>query len=375
MRGISLIFRHEIAKIFKDKSIIFGFIVLPILTLALSVGLSAIRPNTTEESEYVMYFYGINLERIDIGEMDGKQIYVVAADDAPDTFLYSEKFHDCDVLVDLSDVYHAKIYYHENDTVSAYLKGTADSFVRELYTKLFRDTHPDISFRRMENRDISPKENSNRMIAMLLPYMLILPLTANITNFASDTIAGDKSRGTFHQVLLTPVRPLALIMGKIFSVSLISLLSSAIYIGLDVIGSKICEKNGWKDVFGFAGVHVKTMEIVIILIYVVLLCYLFSNLGVLISLFCDNVQKAQTAQMPVTLLCTMAAMMSMFRFGISPALHYLIPVYNICIVFQDILNDRADISKMAVAAVSFLVLSIGVLVITLTSYKSEKVTG
>ena len=316
MRGISLIFRHEIAKIFKDKSIIFGFIVLPILTLALSVGLSAIRPNTTEESEYVMYFYGINLERIDIGEMDGKQIYVVAAQETPDVFLYSEKFHDCDVLVDLSDVYHAKIYYHENDTVSAYLKGTADSFVRELYAKLFRDTHPEISFRRMENRDISPKENSNRMIAMLLPYMLILPLTANITNFASDTIAGDKSRGTFHQVLLTPVRPLALIMGKVFSVSLISLMSSAIYIGLDVVGSKICEKNGWKDVFGFAGVHVKALEIVIILIYVVLLCYLFSNLGVLISLFCSDVQKAQTAQMPVTLLCTMAAMMSMFRFGI-----------------------------------------------------------
>ncbi len=375
MRGISLIFRHEIAKIFKDKSLIFGFLVLPILTLALSVGLSAIRPNTVEENEYVLYFYGVNLDRIDIGEMDGKQIYVVASQEAPQTFLYSEKFHDCDVLIDLSDVAHAKIYYHENNSVSAYLKGTADTFVRELYGKLFRDTHPNITFRTMETRDISPKENTNRMIAMLLPYMLILPLTANITNFAGDTIAGDKTRGTFYQVLLTPVRPLALIMGKIFSVSLISLLSSAIYIGLDVVGSKICEKNGWEDVFGFAGVHVQVAEVAIILLYVVLLCYLFSNLGILISLFCKDVNQAQTAQMPVTLLCTMAAMMSMFRFGISPALHYLIPVYNICIVFQDILNDRADIGKMLLTAASFLVLSLVVLSITLASYKSEKVTG
>ena len=375
MRGISLIFRHEIAKIFKDKSLIFGFIVMPILTLAISVGLSAIRPTTVDEDEYVLYFYGINLERIDIGEMDGKQIYVIAADEAPETFLHSKKFHDCDVLLDLSDVTNSKIYYHENNAVSAYLKGTADTFVRELYGKLFRDTHPNITFRAMESRDISPKENSNRMIAMLLPYMLILPLTANITNFASDTIAGDKTRGTFHQVLLTPVRPLALIMGKILSVSLISLLSSAIYIGLVVVGSKICEKNGWDDVFGFSGVHVQTMEVVIILVYVILLCYLFSNLGILISMFCKDVNQAQASQMPVTLLCTMAALMSMFRFGVSPALHYLIPVYNICIVFQDILNDRADIGKMTLAAVSFLILSLVVLSITLASYKSEKVTG
>ena len=265
------------------------------------------------------------------------------------------------------------IYYHASNTISSYLKMSAESFVRESFDMSYKTQKRGEIFRSVELMDINEKDTSNRMIAMLLPYMLILPLTANIANFASDTIAGDKARGTFYQVMLSPVPPLSLIMGKIFSVSLISLFSSGIYIGLDVIGSKICEKAGVEDVFGFAGVSVTVGQVLLILLYAVLLCYLFSNLGVLISLFCKDQNQAQTAQIPVTLLCTLASMMSMFRFGTSPLQHYLIPVYNICLIFQDLLNARAKMGNMAMVAISLLVLSVAVLILTLVSYKNEKV--
>ena len=128
-----------------------------------------------------------------------------------------------------------------------------------------------------------------------------------------------------------------------------------------------------KDVFGFADVTVTMNQVLLILLYAVLLCYLFSNLGVLISLFCKDAAQAQTAQLPVTLGCTLASMMSMFRLGTSPSSHYLIPVYNICLIFQDLLNGRAKMENMLMVALSLLIMAVLVMVITLLSYKSEKV--
>ena len=374
MRAFREIFKHEIKKIFKEKSLLFGFILLPVFTLLFTVGMTLIEPKTGESAqEYRMYFYGVNVENINVGTMDEKEIWIVPVTEEPEEFMESDEFHSYDVLVDYSDIRNVKIYYHESDAVSSYLKMSAESFVRQTYEDIFKDLYPKVTFRPVKNEDIKTKENTNRMIAMLLPYMLILPLTANIANFASDTIAGDKARGTFYQVMLSPVPPIALIMGKIFSVSLISLISSGIYIGLDVLGSRICEALHVKDAFGFAGVSVTVPQVLLILLYAVLLCYLFSNLGVLISLFCKDQNQAQVSQIPVTLLCTLAALMSMFRFGISPASHYLIPVYNICLIFQDMLNARAKMGDMLMVAASLLVLSVAVLAVTLLSYRSERV--
>ena len=375
MKGLGKIFHHEMQKILKEKSLLFGFLVLPVITLFLTVGMSLLQPRTGQEqnTSYTMFFYGIQMERNNIGSIDDKQIWIEEVTEEPQVFIKSERFHKCDVLVDFSDIECVEIYYHESDSVSNYMKMSAESFVRQSFDQVYKSQNRNIVFRSVQVEDITLKSTANRMIAMLLPYMLILPLTANIANFAGDTIAGDKQRGTFYQVMLSPVPPISLIMGKILSVSLISLFSSGIYIGIDVLGSKICEAMGSKDVFGFAGVHVTIPQVLLILLYAVLLCYLFSNLGILISLFCKDAGQAQAAQIPVTLGCTLAAMMSMFRLGTSPLSHYFIPVYNICLIFQDLLNARAKMENMVAVALSLLVLAVLVLITTLASYRSEKV--
>ena len=374
MRGTGKIFHHEMRKILKEKSLLFGFLILPILTLFVTVGLSMLQPKTEQDnvSSYTMYFYGISMERINIGSLEDKQIWVEEIKESPEVFMESESFHKSDVLIDFSDIEKVEIYYFSSDSISSYLKISAESFVRESFDRYYKGKHVDVSFREVVRKDITLKEKNNRLIAMLLPYMLILPLTANIANFAGDSVAGDKQRGTFYQVMLSPVPPISLIMGKILSVSLISLFSSALYIGVDVAGSRVCEALDRKDIFGFADVSITFPQFMLILIYAVLLCYLFSNLGVLISLFCRNAGQAQTAQLPVTLLCTLAALLSMFRFGTSPASHYLVPVYNICLIFQDLLNGRAKTENMILVAVSLFVLSAAVLLTTLATYKSER---
>ena len=78
MHGLRLIFQHEIAKIFKDKSMIFGFFVLPILSLMITVGISMVRPKKEEAEAYTLYFYGIDLQEYDIGKLDDTEIIVTS---------------------------------------------------------------------------------------------------------------------------------------------------------------------------------------------------------------------------------------------------------------------------------------------------------
>ena len=377
MHGLGTIFCHEMKKIGKEKSLLLGFILLPVISLMMTVGVSLLQPKGGEEGQaqaYRMFFAGVGIERINVGSVDGKDVWIEPVEGDVEAFLESDAFHEYDVLVDYSDVTDVHIYYYESNGISAYLKLSAESFVREAYSNVYAGRLPEGSkVRSTVMTDLKDKENTNRIIAMLLPYMLILPLTANIANFASDTVAGDKARGTFFQVMLSPVQPISLILGKIFSVCVISLLSSTLYIGLDVLGSVLCEKIGVRDVFGFSGVSVTTGQILLIILYAVLLCFFFSNLGVLISLFCKNMNQAQMAQLPVTLLCTVSALLAMFRFGISPKSHYLIPIYNLCLIFQDLLNGRARLENMLMVAACLFVLAVAVMVITLLSYKSERV--
>lgn len=387
MHGLGTIFGHEMRKILKDKGLLLGFVLLPIISLALTVTMTFLQPKTNSEEEqdvevYQMYFSGIEIGSYNIGTMDDHEIWVKPTSMKAEEFIKTSDFQKCDVLVDFSEVTDSvkktdspcvRIYYYEHNTISNYLKMSAESFVRDAFVNLTKRDYEGVQFREIEFVDIKEKEDSNLLIAMLLPYMLVLPLTANISNFASDTVAGDKSRGTFYQVMLSPVKPLSLIMGKVLSVSVISLVSSMIYIGLDVVGSKICKQLGTRDLFGFADVHITLVQVLLILAYTILLSYFFSNLGVLISLFCKDVSQAQTAQIPVTLICTVSALMSMFRFGVSPAIHYFIPVYNLCLIFQDLLNGRASLMNMLNVAVSLLILAVGVLIVTLLTYRSERV--
>ena len=66
MRGVGKIFHHEMKKIIKEKSLLFGFILLPVLTLFITVGISLLQPKTSGErvETYSIFFTGSMSNRI-----------------------------------------------------------------------------------------------------------------------------------------------------------------------------------------------------------------------------------------------------------------------------------------------------------------------
>ena len=101
MHGLGTIFCHEMKKIGKEK--LLGFILLPVISLLMTVGVSLLQPKGGEEAEaqaYRMFFAGVGIERINIGSVDGKDVWIEPVEEDVETFLKSDAFHEYDVLVD-----------------------------------------------------------------------------------------------------------------------------------------------------------------------------------------------------------------------------------------------------------------------------------
>ena len=67
------------------------------------------------------------------------------------------------------------------------------------------------------------------------------------------------------------------------------------------------------------------------------------------------------------------ALAAMLRIGAASSVHYMIPVYNISIMMQDILNNSMEIGNMGITVVSLLVCSLIVSCVTVVYFRKEAV--
>ena len=59
----------------------------------------------------------------------------------------------------------------------------------------------------------------------MMPLLILVFLFSGCMAIAPESIAGEKERGTIATILVTPIRRSELALGKIFSLSIIALLS------------------------------------------------------------------------------------------------------------------------------------------------------
>ena len=68
---------------------------------------------------------------------------------------------------------------------------------------------------------------------MLLPFLIIVLLFSSCLSIASESIAGEKERGTIATLLITPVKRSSIALGKIFAISVTAFVGAiANFIGL-----------------------------------------------------------------------------------------------------------------------------------------------
>lgn len=206
------------------------------------------------------------------------------------------------------------------------------------------------------------------IITSLVPFLLIIFLFTGAMSISIESIAGEKERGTIATLLATPVKRSDIALGKIISLSIISLVSAASsFIGLFLSLPKLTASTNLSfNIYG-PGTYILLFIVILttILIFVVLVS--------LVSTFAKNVKEATSFSSVLMILNMLVAIPSMTGVVANKTGYYFIPIYNSIQSITSILSKEISIINLVITIlVNLAVVGLGIFGLT-KMFDSEKI--
>lgn len=208
-----------------------------------------------------------------------------------------------------------------------------------------------------------------KILSMLVPMLMFSLIAAACMSVAPESIAGEKERGTMATMLITPIKRWQLALGKIISLSCFAMLSGiSSFVGVILSLPKLV---------GGLGLHVSSMPYVfgdyfgmfaLIISVTLVIVSAFSVLSTLSK----NVKEAGALIGPVMIVIILLGVVSMFLTN-SPVGLCAIPLLGSGLAITGIMSLTASPLGIALAVISNLVLTAGLVVLLGFMFKSEKI--
>lgn len=359
MKNILTIFKKEFYRVMSDKRLIFTTILLPGLAIYLmytAMG-GAINNNSDEMDSHKMIVYTENMpqdfrlymnqeilanpEMHDIGDTDIDSVMSMLKEGDIDlVILFDEDF-----MTTLNDyenpIYtlpNLDVYFNPGERYSEHSLGQFYGYLNSFFHA--QATDPD---RYGEPYDIATFNASNdglpfvvqyenkgigQGLSMLLPMLIIMFLFSGAMSIGPDSIAGEKERGTIATLLVTPVKRSEIAIGKVMSLSVISLMSAiSSFIGIILSLPKLLggQLEGNTPVYSIYSINEYLMLLGIIFVTVLVIVGLIS----VISAYAKTIKEASTLILPFYFISVMIGISTMFSGeGSTDLITYLIPVYS-----------------------------------------------
>ncbi|NUN69773.1 MAG: ABC transporter permease [Bacteroidetes bacterium] len=193
----------------------------------------------------------------------------------------------------------------------------------------------------------------------MVPGVLVLILLVTTTNLTAMAIVKEKEIGTLEQLLVTPIRPVELIIGKLIPFTIIGLI--IVTVALLVM------------VFGF-GIPVRGN---LLLLYAFNAAFLMTSLG--LGLFVSTISKTQQQAMMVGMFFVMMPMMYISGFvfpveNMPVILQWVanaIPMKYYLVAIRSIILKGAGLSELWFEGLMLVVMGIGVLAASVLRFREK----
>ncbi|MFN3267027.1 MAG: ABC transporter permease [Deinococcales bacterium] len=227
------------------------------------------------------------------------------------------------------------------------------------------------------------EERSGGAFAFLFPMFIFLAILGGASTVAVDSTAGEKERGSLEILLVSPVRRLEVVLGKLLAVTLFALFGVAMQVLAFVVsgalspiilgqfgsggGREIASLFGGNLQLGFSGFF----SMLLIGITVALM---LSGLLVAICIYARSFKEAQTYLVPLQLVAQFVSIGMQFGDFISRStLLYATPVIGSTLGILDIVKGKATSEIVAVIVVANLVFATGTAYLALRNFSREQV--
>lgn len=381
------IMKKELARFFGDKRMVFTTILMPglmIYILYSFMGSSMMKQlmpdenyvakayvqNMPEELKEDMEAFNAEWEKVDAAGAE-EAIQKIRDKEADLLVVFPEHF--CEAVAEYNVASgeaapNVEIYYNSTETESEKIYSEVNDLLENYETALANKL--DINAGDKKYDCATEKDMTGMLFSMMLPMLLMIFLFSGCTAVAPESIAGEKERGTIATLLVTPMKRSSLALGKVFSLSMIALLSGlSSFLGTflslpQLMGGAIEGLD--------SAVYRITDFLLLLGIILSTVLVLISAISV-ISAFAKSVKEAGTAVSPLMIVVMFISLSPMFGGdGTKPLYAFLIPVYNSVQCMNGIFSFTYEAAQVGVTIVAN-VLWAGLLTFLLTRiFNSEK---
>ena len=371
--GFKVIFSKELKRVFGDKKMVFSLFILPIILIAGIYGMmfflvdkqkSSINEHVSEVfvqnmpdnfSELMSKHTECNINVIPAGEsadtykdklLDGTYDLVVVF---PENFY--ENFKNADATSALPDI---KTFYNPSEDNSGEARTRfTETYLEEYKQLLLNERFGSLNYAMVfsvdaDNPDMIVQDDgkaTGKILGTIIPYLITILIFGGAMGLGVDTIAGEKERGTIANLLISPIKRVDIIMGKIAALAIVSVLSAGVYV-ISFIGSAVVlsKKSGMGEMFNRLSLNFTSLQIVQFVVLLLGLVLLYVGIIGFVSLMAKNIKEAQSFIMPVYLLVMFAGMITMYSGDVTSG-SYMIPVYNTSAAFKGIFERTITMNQ------------------------------
>ena len=361
--GFKVILSKELKRVFSDRKMIFSMFIMPVLMIGIIffVMFNLVKTEENSKTAHISTVCVQNApEELKSILKEGKDCEVTylgaddSLDEAKDRILNGKLDLIIEFPADFTEVIsgqdknalpQVKTFYNPSEDNSAeartrFVEGYLETYRMLILQDRFGSLEYVTAFAvDNDNPDMVIQDNekaTGKILGMIVPYFIAIMIFAGAMGLGIDTIAGEKERGTMANLLISPVKRVDIVMGKVVGLGIVSVASAAVYIislaGVAIFGMN---KAGMGDVLSELSFNFTIEQILQFGILLIGIVLLYVGLIAITSLLAKNNKEAQSFILPVYLVVMISGMVTMYAGGASET-SYMIPLYNTSIAFKGI---------------------------------------
>jgi ABC-type Na+ efflux pump, permease component len=215
----------------------------------------------------------------------------------------------------------------------------------------------------------SEKDVSAMLFSSMMPLLLTIFLFSGCMAVAPESIAGEKERGTLATLLVTPMRRYELALGKIFAITIISVLGAA----SSTIGTVLSLPKLMGGAADGMAIFYTANDYLLLALVIVSTVLLFVSMISIISAFARSVKESQTYVMPLMVVVMLVGVSGMFGSIAANPLLYLVPVFNSVQCMSSVFAFEISSLNIIITVVSNLIYCALLSFVLTRMFNSEKV--
>lgn len=219
---------------------------------------------------------------------------------------------------------------------------------------------------------VSDKDSGSMMLAMMAPMLIMTFIFAGALSIGADSIAGEKERGTISTMLMAPISKNHIVLGKIISAIIITIIASIFsFLGLMAALNQFMAVLGTEAAMSL---NLNVATTIQLLVMILLISLIAVSLFLIASTYAKSTKEATMYAMPVYILGIVCGVFSMYSTSLPSNLgYYIIPIYNLNLGLKGIFIDSLSNMQFLAIVGSNLVYFVLILVIVRRMFNSEKI--